>query len=136
MKLHLFGGGNAENSEGGGDNAVHAVGELQAGRENIGLCALYALGIVEAVESGGQLDQIAVDAGGVVIAGGETNFLGEEGELLDELMLILTGELGNVHILCGNNGAALGCKSGNEAADAGVGVLNVVNGVLAVLADC
>ena len=87
------------------------------------------------MEAARQVHQIAVEVAGVVVPGGQAQLLAEEGELLDEGRFRLPGEEGGVHVRSGGDGLPLGGQVAKETANPGVGVLHIVDGVLAVLPD-
>ena len=96
-RLHLLRRGDADDGEGDGDDAAHAVSEQEPGLQHALLRALDAADGVEAVEAGGKLGDVLVDAAGVVVPGGQADLLRQGGQLLDELLFRLVGEQGGVH---------------------------------------
>ena len=78
--LHLLRCGHAQQAQAVGQDGADAVGQLQAGGQDRRLLTLDAAGPVEAVEIPGQLGEVAVDAGGVVVAGGGVDLLRQTGQ--------------------------------------------------------
>ena len=88
---HLLGSGDAQQSQAVGQHQAHGVSQLQPGQLHLGLLPLDAAGVVEAVEVSGQSGEIAVDAAGVVVLGRQSDLIGELGQVLDEVPLLLAG---------------------------------------------
>ena len=133
---HFFRCSHADDAQTDLEHAARRIGQLQAGVAHEGLCVLDAADIVEAVETRGQLRHIAVDAAGIVIARSEVDLLREHGELLDELALLRRREQRCVDIRRGGHGAAALRHGSQQRADARVRILDVVDGVFAVLPHC
>ena len=131
--LHLLRGADADDGEGHGDHAAHAVGQQKSCLQHAGLRALDAAAGVETVEAGGQLRDVLVDAAGIVVPGGQADLLRQGGQLLDELPLGLVAEQGGVDLTRLGHRVPLGGQGREQRADARVGVLDVVDGVLVVL---
>jgi len=87
------------------------------------------------VEGGGQVREIAVDEAGVIVPGGQAHDVAVVCDLLDEGQLRGVGEQGEVHSLRGRDGVAVGGQVFQQGADPGMGVLDIVHGVFAVLPD-
>ena len=87
------------------------------------------------MEAAGQLLEVAVDVAGIVVPCGQLDLLAEGGELLDEGQLRLLAQEGHVHVRHGGDARALARQGTEQGADAGVGVLHIVDGILAVLPD-
>ena len=133
--LHLFGGGNTYDGKGVGDSLLYAIGQQKSCLCSLLLNALDAAGTVETVEAGGQLVDIVIDAAGVIVTGSDTNLLGESGKLLDKLDFVNIAEKAHIHIFCLGHFKTLSCQTCNKGADTGVGILNIVNRVFAVLTE-
>ena len=86
------------------------------------------------MEARGQLHSVAVDTAGVERLGGVEDLVRQGGQLLYYLALLLRGEQGCVHGGGVRHGVAVRGQVADDGADARVGVLHVVDGVLAVLA--
>ena len=134
MCLHLLGLAQAEDRQAVGEHLTGRSSEQQTGVRHVVRLALDAAGVVEAVERAGEPHEIAVDIARVVVAGGHADLLAEVGKLLDERALLLAGEQGQVGLVRGGNAAALIRHRLEQAADTRIGVLDIVDGVLAVLA--
>ena len=61
-------------------HGAHSVSQLPAGVAYGGSFAFDAVVMVELVEAGGQIDQIPVDIGGVVVPGGQAQLFGILGD--------------------------------------------------------
>ena len=107
-QLHFFRCIHTQKCESVFEDAAGFVREFEAGAEDGLLFAFDTAGSVEAVESGGQVYQVAVDVAGIVVAGGKTEFLAEKRQLLDEGYLGFLGEEGGVYFVHGGDGAAFG----------------------------
>ena len=129
-RLHFLRGGDADQPQGQGDHPANTVRQQQPRQQQLILCALDTAGGIEAVEAGGQLRDVLVDAAGVVIPGRQADLLGQGRQLLDELFFRLMLQQG--HIRRFGHRVALRRQGGDQGADAGVGVLNVVDRVFAV----
>ena len=80
---------------------AYGVGQLPAGVPHGGGFAFDAVVVVELVEAGGQIDKIPVNIRGIVVPGGQTQFFGILGNLLDQLPGCLVAEQGDVRVSYG-----------------------------------
>ena len=87
------------------------------------------------MEIPGQLGEVAVDAGGIVVAGGGVDLLRQTGQGADEGRLLLGGHELGVGVGGLGDGVAFLRQTVDQGADAGVGILDIIHGVLAVLPD-
>ena len=98
FRLHLFRCGHAQQRKAVGNDAAHAVGQLQTGRQHAGLLALDAAGVVEAVEVTGQTDQIPVDPAGIIALGRQMDLIRQQGQGLDKGPLGGVGKPGGIDV--------------------------------------
>ena len=87
LYLHFLRCGDTDDAERNGDNTADAVSQQQTCFHQLRLHILDAADGVEAVETGCKLGNVLVDAAGVVVAGSQTDFLGQQSQLLDKLVL-------------------------------------------------
>ena len=73
--LHFLRGGDPQQVQALGDDRPGGVGQLQPGIPEGGVLHHAAAGVVEAVEAARQVHQVAVDAGGIVVPGGQADLL-------------------------------------------------------------
>ena len=85
------------------------------------------------MEGGGQVCEIAVDEAGVVVPGSQAHNVAVACDLLDKGQLCGIGEQGEVHGVGRGDGVTVGGQIFKQCADPGVGVLNIVDRVFAVL---
>ena len=87
---------------------------------------------VEVMEGRGHRSGVAVDAGGVAGLGGQADLLGQLGKLADQIQLGGIGQQGRVED--GRIGVdAVFLQGAQDALAAGMGILDVIDGILAVL---
>ena len=106
-KLHFLWGADADQIQAVGDDQAHRVGQLEPGGEHLGGLAADVAGIVEPVEVAGQGEQLAVATAGIVVPHRQVDLLGQLGQVLDEGLLLGSGEDGGVHRGGGGHAGAL-----------------------------
>ena len=85
------------------------------------------------MEACGKLGDILVDAAGVIVARGKADLLGKQRDLLYKLALLLGGKKRKIGAVYIRHLVPVGGKRRKHGAYSRMGILDVVNGVLAVL---
>ena len=84
------------------------------------------------MEGAGQINDKAVDAAGVVLLGRHDDLLREGCQHPDQIHLGRLGEQGGIHLLGTGKLHALALHLLQDGADAGMGILHIVHGVVVV----
>ena len=132
--LHVVGCRNAEAGQGVFDDGGGAAAQQDAGLTQGGGGILDAAVGIELVEGGGHLAGIAIQAAGVTLNGGQTDLFGQTAQIADQIQLGGLHQQGQIGRLDLGGDVVLG-QSLQDGLDAGVGVLDVIDRVFAVVAD-
>ena len=125
---------NAEAGQGVFDDGGGAAAQQDTGFTQSGSGILDAALGIELVEGGGHLGGVAVQTAGIALNGSQTDLLGQAAQIADQIQLGALhqqGQVGSLHI----GGDVVLFQRLQDRLDTGVGILDIVDGVLAVVAD-
>ena len=135
MGLHGFRGSDLQQSQNIFDDNAGSHAQGQTGLHQRLFLALDTAGVVELVEEGSGVDDIVGQTGGVIVLGSADDLLRQGSQLADQFLFLAGGEQIQ---FCGSDRTgrnSLGSQILENAADPGVGILDIVDGVLTVLPD-